>query len=405
MRCVDVVLIYKMRDLYPIGFNQFYYHVGYKRADRGCDPRSWRYYTMKWQLVSFLASIVLSGLVVLPSNGMSIKRATKCNGYQGLCNRKYSNVTYIGAHDSYAVGNQFSDLGANQLTNVSSQLSDGIRLLQIQGHKSNQGATSDNPSGISLCHTSCAIMNGGTLESYLSDVASFLKKNTNEVVTIIIANVDNIGASSWSKGFQRAGLDDMAYKPSQSKLGKDDWPTLQEMISKDQRLVVFIDYQADFDSVNYILPEFTNVWENPYDQTSSNFNCTPDRYTGNTQEMMYLINHFLDEDKSIFNTNFKSPDVNNLNQTNSVDSIMKDATKCASNMNNYPTFVLVDFYTAGNGSVFQAVSEMNGVKYNAKPLSEPESEQTNGTKEQISLAPAFFPLLVAMLGLVMMVWI
>ncbi|WFD19436.1 hypothetical protein MCAP1_001666 [Malassezia caprae] len=355
---------------------------------------------MKWQLVHLLASIVLSGLSVVPTYGMNIKRANKCNGYQELCNRKYSNITYIGAHDSYAVGDQLSDLGANQLTNVSSQLSDGIRLLQIQGHKSGKGTTSDNPSGISLCHTSCAILDGGTLESYLSDVASFLKSNPNEVVTIIIANVDNIEASSWSKGFQNAGLDNMAYKPSQSTVGKDNWPTLQEMISKDQRLVVFIDNHYDFSSVNYILPEFKNVWENPYDQTSSNFNCTPDRYSGNTKEMMYLINHYLDVNKSILNNKFKSPDVDNLNQTNSVDSIMKDATHCASNMNSYPTFVLVDFYTSGDGSVFKAVSEMNGVKYKAKPLSQPESKEKNGARAQAFMTPAYF-LLVATLPLLM----
>lgn len=331
---------------------------------------------------------------------MDIKRATKCNGYQELCNRKYSNITHIGAHDSYAVGDQLSDLGINQLTNVSSQLSDGIRLLQIQGHKSDKGATSDNPSGISLCHSSCAILNGGTLESYLSDVSSFLKRNPNEVVTIIIANVDNIGASSWNKGFQKAGLDNMAYKPSQSTLGKDNWPTLQEMISKNQRLVVFIDNHYDFSSVKYILPEFKNLWENPYDQTNSNFNCTPDRYNGNTKEMMYLVNHFLDVNKSILNTKFKSPDVDNLNRTNSVDAIMKDVTHCASSMSYYPTFVLVDFYTAGNGSVFQAVSKMNGVKYKAKPLSQPESKQKNGARAHASITPAFFPLIAALLVLV-----
>lgn len=357
---------------------------------------------MKWELVRVFVPIVLGALLALPSNGLELRRASNCNGHQELCNRKYSNITYIGAHDSYAVGDQVTDLSANQLTDVTSQLTDGIRLLQIQGHKSDKGATSDNPSGISLCHTSCTIMNGGTLESYLSNVSSFLKNNPNEVVTIVIANVDNVGASQWDKGFQKAGLDTMAYKPSQGTVGKDNWPTLQEMISKNQRLVVFIDNQSNFGSVNYILPEFSNVWENPYDQTSSNFNCTPDRYDGNTQNMMYLINHYLDQNKSILGAEFKSPDVDKLNQTNSVDSIMTDATSCASKMNYYPTFVLVDYYTAGNGSVFEAVSQMNGVNYVAKPLSQPKSSNKNSAGTPMSMAPALAFLATTLLALVLM---
>lgn len=341
---------------------------------------------MQWQLVCLLAPMFLGGLMAMPSDGLILKRASKCNGYQELCDRKYSNITYIGAHDSYAVGDNYNDVAANQVTNVTSQLNDGIRLLQIQGHNSSKGATNDNPSGISLCHTSCALMNGGTLESYLGDVASFLKNNPNEVITIIIANVENIAASEWDKGFKKAGLNDMAYTTSQESIAKDDWPTLQNMINKNQRLVVLIDNQADLDSANYILPEFSNVWENPYDQTSSNFNCTPDRYDGDTEQMMYLINHFLDKNKEILGANIKSPDVNALNDTNSVDAIMKDASQCASDMNYYPTFVLVDFYTAGDGTVFEAAAEMNGVNYVDKPLSKPSSESQDSSA-QVYTAP------------------
>ncbi len=80
------------------------------------------------------------------------KRASVCNGDASLCSRLYSNVTYIGAHDSYAVGTlQGATTGDNQDQPVTTQLNDGIRLLQVQAHKS---SNSSSGSGIDLCHSS-----------------------------------------------------------------------------------------------------------------------------------------------------------------------------------------------------------------------------------------------------------
>jgi hypothetical protein len=45
--------------------------------------------------------------------------ATICNGDSALCDRSYSNVTFIGAHDSYAVGSSIAD---NQDKDVTAQL-------------------------------------------------------------------------------------------------------------------------------------------------------------------------------------------------------------------------------------------------------------------------------------------
>ena len=80
------------------------------------------------------------------------KRASVCNGDASLCNRLYSNVTYIGTHNSYAIGTlQGAVTGHNQEQSVATQLNDGIRLLQVQAHKN---STSSSGSGIDLCHSS-----------------------------------------------------------------------------------------------------------------------------------------------------------------------------------------------------------------------------------------------------------
>jgi hypothetical protein len=48
-----------------------------------------------------------------------------CNGYAELCSRKYSNITYVAAHNSpFVVKN---NAASNQALEVTTQLNDGIR--------------------------------------------------------------------------------------------------------------------------------------------------------------------------------------------------------------------------------------------------------------------------------------
>jgi len=53
-----------------------------------------------------LISSILSALG-LPrhSNSEIQRRATICNGYTELCERSFGSVSFVGAHDSYAIGN------------------------------------------------------------------------------------------------------------------------------------------------------------------------------------------------------------------------------------------------------------------------------------------------------------
>jgi hypothetical protein len=46
-------------------------------------------------------------------------RATTCNGHAELCSRSYGNVTFVGTHNSYAVGGGVAD---NQGWNITQQL-------------------------------------------------------------------------------------------------------------------------------------------------------------------------------------------------------------------------------------------------------------------------------------------
>lgn len=64
-------------------------------------------------MLSFLSYLALP---LLASTALA---ADICNGHAELCERPYSSVTFMGAHNSYAVG---EGLGDNQLKDVTEQL-------------------------------------------------------------------------------------------------------------------------------------------------------------------------------------------------------------------------------------------------------------------------------------------
>lgn len=59
--------------------------------------------------------------------------------------------------------------------------------------------------------------------------------------------------AQWGEAYAAVGLDQMSYVPATTPVAYNAWPTLQEMISSGKRLVSFMDYNADYSSVNYIL--------------------------------------------------------------------------------------------------------------------------------------------------------
>lgn len=192
-----------------------------------------------------MPSPIRSLLLALVGITATAHAATTCNGYDALCDRQYSNLTFIGSHDSAFVGILPVD---NQFDSVSDQLSLGVRFLQAQSH--------DKDGTIELCHTSCLEEDAGSLETWLDTVVTFLAANPDEVVTLLITNGDGIDGADFATVFETSGAASYAYSPA-STLALSDWPTLGELIDAGTRLVVFMDYPSGT-PVSYILDEFTS---------------------------------------------------------------------------------------------------------------------------------------------------
>ncbi|RYE37455.1 MAG: hypothetical protein EOP48_28695 [Sphingobacteriales bacterium] len=97
-------------------------------------------------------------------------------------------------------------------------------------------------SAIRLCHTSCDLFDVGTLQSYLTTVRGWLDDNPYEVIFISMGNNNDqstrIPASEYVAPFQNAGLARYLWTPPAAIMNLTEWPTLAEMILKNQRVVV-----------------------------------------------------------------------------------------------------------------------------------------------------------------------
>jgi hypothetical protein len=257
----------------------------------------------------------------------------------------------MGAHDVAFLrdsSTSFSTSG-NQFYNATIALSAGIRLLQAQVH---------NLTGtLELCHTTCALLDGGSLLTWLTDIKYWMDNNPNEVVTILLVNSDDLAASEFGAVFTSSGISTYGYTPTSTTAPISTWPTLQTLITADTRLVTFIASITYDSTYPYLLPEFTYVFETNYGITEMDgFNCTLDRPTSVSSSAtaissgyMGLLNHFKDTALAFSIT---VPDVTNLSTTNSAatnttGALGTQGEQCFSEWGVKPTFILVDFWNVG----------------------------------------------------------
>lgn len=285
--------------------------------------------------------------------GLAALARGACNGNDALCARRYSNVTFVGSHDSAFVGILPSD---NQAVSVADQLALGVRFLQAQTH--NKDGT------IEMCHTSCLELDAGSLQDYLAPVKTFLDANQDEVVTLLLTNGDAISVADYKTAFEAAGLEKYVFSPN-GTLALDQWPTLQTMIDDGTRLVVWMgkwpiklkahreaptipkpltscpDYNANTSLVPYILDEFSYFYETRYNETDSSFpDCSIDRPAeASASGRMGLVNHMLHVQIPL--VDIQIPDESAADTTNSVASIEAQTGLCIGLYGVTPNVVLV----------------------------------------------------------------
>jgi hypothetical protein len=294
------------------------------------------------------------------SSSVQPTNTTPCNNYVEFCDRSYGNITEVAAHNSPFI--RAGSVAANQALSVTTQLNDGVRLLQ--------GQIQWNGSIPHFCHTSCDVLDAGPITDWLSEVYDWVAVHPFDVVTILLGNGNYSNVDKYIPFIEQTGIQNFAFEPPKIPMALKDWPTLASMILSGKRVVMFMDYQANQTAYPWIIDEFTNMWETPFDPTNRSFPCFPQRPPNlddaNARTHLYMANHNLNYDITLLGNSLLVPYTPLLNVTNNVTgfgSLGQTAENCAANWGFPPKFLNVDYYNIGNGSVFEVAAKWNNVTY------------------------------------------
>jgi hypothetical protein len=215
----------------------------------------------------------------------------------------------------------------------------------------------------------------------------------------ILAHHDRSSVPSmYAPYIEQSGILRYVYKPSVVPMTLNDWPTLNDMILKGQRVVMFIDYMAEPESYPWLLDEFSQMWETPFDPVNQSFPCTvqrpPDLAPEAAKDRLYLLNHNLNLELSLLGVSMLVPARAELNLTNNITgfgSLGVGANNCRNDWGRAPNFLNVDYYNFGGspGSVFEVAAQMNNVTYNQTCC----GQATSDTTSQVAVSRLIYPLL------------
>lgn len=266
------------------------------------------------------------------SSGSSSGEGLTCNGSTALCDRPYDQVVFPGTHNSVAATQSgFGTLNANQTHPVLTQLEDGIRVLLLD-------VTYDGDETV-LCHGPCALGSRPHIE-VLTELRDFMLAHPDAVITIIYQ--DAVEPADVEADFMLAELVDLTYTHDGGA-----WPTLGEMVTRGQRLVVTAENEGPPPAW------YQHVWDLTFDtpftfMDPSEFSCDLNR--GQADNPLFLINHWLNTDANL-------PDRSAAPLANSAEVLTQRVEDCREATGRLPTFIAVDFYEEGD--LFEVVEALN----------------------------------------------
>jgi len=254
-----------------------------------------------------------------------------CNGHTALCGRRFDQVAYVTTHNAMANAADGFKL-PNQDDDVPTQLAKGVRAFMLDTH--------DEAGVVMLCHSVCQLGKKPLVET-LTALATFLEANPREVVSILFESY--VTEAATAAVFDEAGL----LPRVRAQAPGEPWPTLNEMIAADTRLVVFSDNATG--TVPWHLPVWDHAFETHWSaKTVDDFSCAPNR--GDPANPLFILNHFL--------TN-PAASKTLAAEANANPFFLERAEACQQATGQLPNFVTVDFATIGD--VGAVVDALNGV--------------------------------------------
>ena len=334
-------------------------------------------------LVVLLAGVFAAAIAVANRAGAAAAAPTSiddCAGAAALCDRRLDEVTFAGTHNAMASADRADWLFPQQERGIAAQLEDGVRALLLDVHAGTpvgdavrtdlaggakraeaervlgpEGTAAamrirdrlvggeEGARGLYLCHGFCEL-GAIPLAEALGAIRDFLVRHPNEIVLLVIE--DYVEPAELARAFETSGLASLAYRGRPD----DGWPTLRELIARDERVVALI--ESGRPGVPWLLPAFAVMQETPFrfPTAADTLSCAPNR--GGTTGSLLQLNHWIETTPA--------PRPSNAAVVNAFDALVERARRCEQARGRRPNVIAVDFYRTGD--VLRAVRALNGLE-------------------------------------------
>jgi hypothetical protein len=205
------------------------------------------------------------------------------------------------------------------------------------------GRRAEGTRDVFLCLAYCEVGATRAVDA-LAGVHRFLVTHPEEV--LILSIEDDTSAASTAEAIRESGLIREVY---QGPAGPP-WPTLREMIERDERVLVLVEYDPGKEPWMHRQDDL--VQETPFHFATAAAlaapdSCRPNR--GGTAGSLLLVNHWVDTSPA--------PRPSIADVVNARGFLGSRLTRCRRERRMLPNIVAVDFYRRGD--VFAAVAALN----------------------------------------------